>query len=181
MGWFWQHIVTASALKGKVWGKKVVIFIFVLFLCNAVMPFIWKKNVKILNKCQICCIAAESDFSEPWIRVNGPKRATTASIFLLQNEIPQQVQHIWKKSNKVNLSRKGIYGIAILRGAHFTEPQVWWYGQIESNVFFLCLLTWTKTTQTFQHCNFSFCVVTNLTRTSSDNAKIVSLHTDWIL
>ena len=46
MGWFWQHIVTASALKGKVWGKKVVIFTLVLFLCNAVMPFIWKENVK---------------------------------------------------------------------------------------------------------------------------------------
>ena len=114
MGWFWQHIVTASALKGKVWGKKVVIFTLVLFLCNAVMPFIWKKNVKIQNKCQICCIAAESDFSEPWIRVNGPKRATTASIFLLQNEIPQQVQHIWKKAIRSTFREK-----------EFMESQYW--------------------------------------------------------
>ena len=46
MGWFWQHIVTASALKGKVWGKKVVIFTLVLFLSNAVMLSYERKMLK---------------------------------------------------------------------------------------------------------------------------------------
>ena len=136
MGWFWQHIVTASALKGKVWGKKVVIFTLVLFLCDAVMPSIWKKNVKFRISVRFVALQLSPISASHGFELTAQSGQLRPQSFCYKMRFPTSTTCL-EKSNKVNLSRKGIYGIAILRGAHFTEPQNWWYGQIESYVFFL--------------------------------------------
>ena len=53
--------------------------------------------------CQICCIAVESDFTEPWIRVNGPEPL----MFVLHTTMFLTLYYLFAKSfGKENLKNK---------------------------------------------------------------------------